>query len=66
MGITNDNIDRLRSAGIVTPDAVLTPEEENLLYSLTTAEVDALISVKNKLGAAFLGKHVAPRPDFIF
>jgi hypothetical protein len=64
--VVNDNIDRLRSAGIITPDAVLTPDEENALYSLTSTEVDAIISARNKLGTAFVNKHISPRPDFIF
>jgi hypothetical protein len=62
----NDNIDRLRSAGIISPDAVLTADDENRLYSLTSAEVDAIISARSKLGTEFLNKHIAPRPDFIF
>jgi len=61
----NDNIERLRGAGILTT-ATLTADEETRLHSLTSAEVDAIISARDKLGTEFLNRHAAPRPDFIF
>lgn len=60
------NIPRLISAGILSPDAELSTDDQNALNSLTEAEVDTIISVKNKLGPVFFEKHVKPKAAFIF
>jgi hypothetical protein len=62
----NDNIDRLKSEGILSPYAVLTPDDQAALESLTHGEVDAIISIRNKLGTGFMDRHATPRADFIF
>jgi len=62
----NDNIDRLKSEGILSPYAELTPEDQASLERLTHGEVDAIISIRNKLGTGFMDRHAKPRADFIF
>ena len=62
----NDNIYRLKAAGILNPDAVLTPDDQTILESLSKGEVDAIISIRNKLGTGFMDRHAKPRADFIF
>lgn len=43
------NVARLQQAGLIDPSR-LTQQERDLLETLTTEEVDSLISVKAKLG----------------
>ena len=62
----NDNIGRLKAEGILSPDAELSPEDQQTLESLTPAEVDSIISIKNKLGTGFMNRNAKPRADFIF
>jgi hypothetical protein len=64
--VINNNIDRLKDAGILSADAVLSPEDQATLESLTTAEVDSIIAIKDKLGSGFMNRHAKPRADFIF
>lgn len=52
------NIERLTDAGVVPPDHKFDEEEKKALESLSTHEVDALISSKRKLGEDFIEKHV--------
>jgi hypothetical protein len=62
----NDNITRLREAGILAVDWNPSVADTTALESLTAAEVDAIIAVKQKLGEAFFQAHMQPRADFIF
>ncbi len=52
------NVERLTQAGLVQTHHPLTEEETASVNALTTAEVDALISVKAKLGDAFFERKV--------
>ena len=61
-----DNVSRLITAGILDPNAELTPDDMAALESLTDAEVTTIISVKSKLGAEFFERNVKPRASFIF
>src|SRR2546429_520773 len=47
----NDNIDRLKSEGILSPYAELTPEDQASLERLTHRETDAITSIRSKLGS---------------
>lgn len=47
------NIERLQQAGLVEVDHQLTPDEINSVNQLSSAEVDALISIRAKLGDDF-------------
>jgi hypothetical protein len=58
------NVDRLRAEGILPADVVLSAEDEYALDSLTPAEVDAIVSIRNKLGPGFMARNFYPR--FIF
>ncbi|HEX4004875.1 MAG TPA: aroma-sacti cluster domain-containing protein [Acidobacteriaceae bacterium] len=53
------NIERLQQAGLIEVDHPLTAEEVNSVNQLSSAEVDALISVKAKLGDSFFSRKVA-------
>jgi len=59
-------VERLRAEGILAHDAVLSPQDEAALNSLTPDEVEAIISIRNKLGTDFISRHAVPRADFIF
>jgi hypothetical protein len=52
------NLERLQEAGLVDEDYEFTAEEEATIESLTDAEVNHLISSKEKLGESFIKKHV--------
>ncbi len=60
------NYDRLLQAGIINPDATTgyTQADIDKINALTEAEVDHLISVKEKLGDAFLAQHSTPNQSF--
>lgn len=60
------NYDRLVQAGIINPAAPTQPSDMQMkaLESLSSAEVDHLISTKEKLGADFLQEHGAPGQSF--
>jgi len=47
------NVDQLQNAGLVSTPNTLTPEQVEALNNLSSAEVDALISVKSKLEGPF-------------
>ncbi|HJV22913.1 MAG TPA: hypothetical protein VJ570_09450 [Holophagaceae bacterium] len=53
------NYDRLVEAGLINPSATTgyTQADIDKVNSLTSDEVDHLISVKDKLGADFLTQH---------
>jgi hypothetical protein len=55
------NRERLEQVGLVDPDAALSQEQEDAIERLTSEEVDALISVKAKLGPVFQGQSVGIR-----
>jgi hypothetical protein len=59
-------IDALRENGFLRPDAVLTPEDEVALGNLSAEDVQALITIKEKLGTDFWNRHMPPRVDLIF
>ena len=52
------NIERLRKAGLIEPDYHFDQDEKDAIESLSGAEVDALISSKEKLGEDFIREHV--------
>ena len=54
------NRERLEQAGLIDPDADLTQEQADAVESLTSGEVDALISAKDKLEPSF-GQSIYPR-----
>lgn len=60
------NRQRLENAGIVESTATWTPEQTDAVEDLTEEEIDALISVKTKLGNLFplTGQPVAPVKRF--
>ena len=53
------NIDKLMNAGIISAGAALTQEDQDLINSLTPDEVSALISIKGKLNADFVNRHLS-------
>ena len=61
------NYDRLLAAGIINPDAGTNPSQADLdkIESLSEAEVDHLISAKEKLGDAFLAQHSNANSSFV-
>ncbi|HTV15664.1 MAG TPA: hypothetical protein VME68_13175 [Acidobacteriaceae bacterium] len=52
------NFDRLQAAGLIEVHHALTPDEINSINQLTPAEVDAIISVRTKLGDDFFNRKV--------
>jgi hypothetical protein len=56
------NLERLQQAGLVEANHALTPDETNSVNQLSSAEVDALISVRTKLGDSFFN-HKVPSGD---
>jgi hypothetical protein len=52
------NIERLQQAGLIEVNHALTPDEVNSVNQLSSAEVDALISVRSKLGDDFFNRTV--------
>jgi hypothetical protein len=52
------NVDRLQQAGLIQTPHPLTEEEIASLNGLSSAEVDALISVRMKLGDDFFQRKV--------
>jgi hypothetical protein len=52
------NIERLQQAGLIEVHHPLTPEEVNSVNQLSSAEIDALISVRSKLGDDFFNRKV--------
>ncbi len=56
------NLERLQKAGLIELNHELTPTEINSVNQLSSAEVDALISVRTKLGDDFFN-HKVPSGD---
>ncbi len=52
------NVDRLQQAGLIQVQHTLTDDETNTINQLSGSEVDALISVRAKLGDDFFTKKV--------
>lgn len=52
------NFERLQSAGLIEVQHTLTADEINSINQLSPAEVDALISVRAKLGDDFFNRKV--------
>lgn len=61
------NYDHLVNAGVINPNAGTQPSQADidLINSLSEAEVTHLISVKGKLGDAFLQQHANPNQSFV-
>lgn len=57
------NFERLQAAGLIEVNHQLTPDEMNSINQLTSAEVDALISVRAKLGDDFFNHKVQVGPN---
>jgi hypothetical protein len=51
------NLKHLRENEIITSEQQFTPEEEEAIASLSEDELQALVSVRNKLGRGFLKKY---------
>jgi hypothetical protein len=58
------NKSRLIDAGILDPQKTLTQEQDEAIDSLTTGEVDALISVQEKLTDFDPGEEIIGIPRF--
>jgi len=56
------NISRLTDAGIIAAGAALSQADQDLINSLTDAEVSALISIKSKLTPDFVQRHLGTGP----
>ncbi len=52
------NVERLQQAGLIETEHPLTPEEIESVNNLSSAEIDALISVRAKLGDDFFKRKV--------
>jgi hypothetical protein len=52
------NFERLQSAGLIEVQHTLTADEVNSINQLSAAEVDALISIRAKLGDDFFNRKV--------
>jgi hypothetical protein len=57
------NLDTLISAGVIPSDNNLTKDDINMINSLDPNEIDALISLKSKLGDDFLKRNVVASPN---
>jgi len=61
--MTNGHFDKLVSKGIILNPASFSEDDKKRIETLTPAEVDALISVRAKLGDQFLrDKATGPAP----
>lgn len=52
------SLERLTQAGLVEPTHQFDQDEKDAIESLTSGEVEALISSKEKLGEDFINEHV--------
>ena len=52
------NLERLKQARLVPEDYEFDENEKTAIESLSTPEVESLISSKNKLGEDFINEHV--------
>jgi hypothetical protein len=61
--MTNGHFDKLVSKGVILNPASFSDDDKKRIESLTPAEVDALISIRAKLGDKFLQEKAAgPTP----
>jgi hypothetical protein len=51
------NITTLMNAGLIAPASVFSPSDTAMIESLSTAEVNALISISQKVSLDFLGRN---------
>jgi hypothetical protein len=59
------NLSKLMDAGIIAANAAFNPADQATIDSLSDAEVNALISIKQKVPASFLQQHCgvqSPQP----
>ena len=63
----SNNYDRLVQAGIINPNAGTNPSAGDMkaIESLSSAEVDHLISAKAKLGQSFMDQHGCPGKSMV-
>lgn len=52
------NLERLQQAGMIEVNHPLTPDEVNGVNQLSSAEIDALIAIRAKLGEDFFTRKV--------
>lgn len=52
------NLERLQQAGLIEVNHPLTPDEVSNVNQLSSAEIDALISIRAKLGDDFFTRQV--------
>ena len=52
------NVSKLMDAGVISAGASLSQEDQDLINSLSPAEVDALISIKSKLTPGFIQRNL--------
>lgn len=52
------NLERLQQAKLIEVNHTLTPDEVNSINQLSSSEVDAMISVRSKLGDNFFNHKV--------
>jgi len=52
-----DNLTTLMSAGVVPQDHSLTDDDIGVIHSLSDDEVQALVNLKQKLGADFIQRN---------
>jgi hypothetical protein len=57
------NLESLISAGVIPSKNNLTKEDINTINSLDPSEIDALISLKSKLGDDFLTRNTLASPN---
>ena len=53
------NVEKLQSAKMISPNHRLTDEEKQAINNLSDDEVNCLVSSKQKLGDAFVKKHLS-------
>jgi hypothetical protein len=52
------NLEKLQEAGLIADNYEFTDEDKEAIESMTSAEVNHLISTKEKLGESFINRHV--------
>lgn len=52
------NIDTLKSNGVIAQSATFNDADTKFINDLTTAEVNALISIKGKISPEFVSNHI--------
>ncbi len=53
------NLDTLTNAGLITGGANFSDADKTLIESLTAEEVNSLVSVRRKLGQAFMDRNTS-------